>query len=174
MLLYHHGQTSLAGSQGLRQASATYMPPPQQQTAPIFSSDRIDRTVERLEPTVPLLHQAHAANHLLASAIQEAHVQAAKSCPILRPAHGRGYAVGEVLAPSGGGSMPLQPSQTSIRALLASQSLSKRNNSGGADARSTFPGFSLRPQSSFETGDVPRIDSGVSLDSLSLTDAGRG
>jgi hypothetical protein len=236
------------------------MPPPQQQTAPIFSSDRIDRTVERLEPTVPLLHQAHAANHLLASAIQEAHVQAAKSCPILRPAHGRGYAVGEVsrrgsstggssagdpprqaggsleelgsalgrlpaaaasgaahglavsaagypahlisagtllpggpggvgfpavaaepaaqgssslaqplqskstslqeaswqqypqqqrelslqpadfgnvqvLAPSGGGSMPLQPSQTSIRALLASQSLSKRNNSGGADAR---------------------------------------
>lgn len=232
------------------------MPPPQQQTAPIFSSDRIDRTVERLEPTVPLLHQAHAANHLLTSAIQEAHAQAAKSGPILRPAHGGGYAVGEVprrgsstggsfagdppwqarelgsalgwlpaaaasegahglavsaagypahlisagtllpggpggmgfaavaaepaaqgssslaqplqskstslqkaswqqypqqqrelslqpadfgnvqvLAPSGGGSMPLQPSQTSIRALLASQLLSEKNNSGGVDAR---------------------------------------
>ncbi len=86
----------MAGSQGLRQANATYMPPPMQQTAPIFSSECIDRTVERLEPTVPLLHQAHPATHLLANALHKAQALAAKSAPILRPSsQGVGFAVGE-------------------------------------------------------------------------------
>ena len=78
------------------QANATYMPPPLQQTAPIFSSDRIDRTVQSLEPTVPLLHQVQPSSQLLASALQEANFQASHSSSMLRPPQSGSFAVGEV------------------------------------------------------------------------------
>lgn len=67
------------------QANATYMPPPAQRTAPILSSDRVDRTVQSLEPTVPLLHQANLSSSILASYLQSAQHQAISSSSMLRP-----------------------------------------------------------------------------------------
>ncbi|CAL8469551.1 g9092 [Coccomyxa elongata] len=97
MILYQHMQASdLAGTRGFMQANATYMPPPLQQTAPIFSSDRIDRTVQSLEPTVPLLHQVQPSSQLLASALQEANFQASHSSSMLRPPQSGSFAVGEL------------------------------------------------------------------------------
>ena len=49
-------------------AHQTYVPAPMQQSAPILSRDRIDMTANKLELTVPLLHEPHTAKEVLVGA----------------------------------------------------------------------------------------------------------
>ena len=162
-----------SGTQGFVQANATYMPPPLQQTAPIFSSDRIDRTVQSLEPTVPLLHQAQASSHLLASALQQANFQAAHSSSMLRPPQSGSFAVGEAprrWSSSGGSNAGNNPGSPGAAAAAAAPQPFSFAPGAAQPQAMAFPAASypphlvsagtLLPGGSSGWGAIPAVDPG--------------
>ncbi|CAK0784415.1 hypothetical protein CVIRNUC_007619 [Coccomyxa viridis] len=74
-----------SGVANMMYAHQTYVPAPMQQSAPILSRDRIDMTANKLELTVPLLHEPHTAKEVLVGAYNTLGHQAASSNSMLHP-----------------------------------------------------------------------------------------